>query len=35
VIVLCELLEEKKSQQLTKKEKQLIRKTASYEYEIK
>lgn len=34
VIVLCELLEKKKSQKLTEKEKNLIRKVASYDYEI-
>ncbi|WP_017733389.1 hypothetical protein [Nafulsella turpanensis] len=34
VIIACELLEKKKSQGLTNKEKQIIRKVAKYEYEF-
>ena len=34
VIIACELLEKKKSEGLTNKEKQLIRKVAKYDYEL-
>ncbi len=34
VIITCELYEKKKSNRITKKEKQIIEKVAGYEYEV-